>query len=108
LNLVVLIPQYLVYDNACQLKRHEKKLVTPHHQTERLNRVKNIYYVVDRLHIVGHKQEWCKAECHPDLFEELNGVNTVIVEQIYAWLGKFKFMTKHMNLYRFNFFYSYY
>ena len=45
-----------------------------------------------------------KDECDPKLFPELKTVNTVICEQINYWLGKYKFIMKHMNVFRFNFF----
>ena len=87
------------------MRHMQKKFKTTQYMSERLRKLKNINYVVDRLHIAGHKQAWCKEECHPDCFKpNLDNINTVIVEQVNAWLGKYKFMTKHMNLYRFNFF----
>ena len=63
-----------------------------------------IKFAVDKLHIQGHKENWCLKNCHPKLFPELNDVNTVICEQINYWLGSYKYMMKHMNVNRFNFF----
>jgi hypothetical protein len=53
----------------------------------RFEKIKHVTYVVDRLHIKGHKQKWCQKLCHPDNFKELNGTNTVICEQINYWLN---------------------
>lgn len=99
------VPSFLVYDNACQLMLHIKKQFKNRtHRTKRLEEATKVNYIVDRLHIVGHSQAWCKDVCHPDLFPELKGVNTIICEQINFWLGRFKFIMKHMNQCRFNFF----
>jgi hypothetical protein len=80
---------------------HKKAKTNP---STRFDNIKNVKYVVDRLHIKGHKQKWCLKICHPDLFDDLNGTNTVVCEQINFWLGRFKHIMKHMNATRFNFF----
>ena len=59
---------------------------------------------MDRLHIKGHKQKWCQKMCHPDNSKELYGTNTVVCEQINYWLGRYKHIMKHMNIYRFHFY----
>lgn len=84
--------------------RHLEKKQRNKNCHERLKSISDIKYVVDRLHIKGHSQKWCTERCHPDLFPELENVNTVVCEQINFWLGKFKHIMKHMNIYRFNFF----
>ena len=63
------MPPYLIYDNACQLMKHmQKKFTDSEKFTQRVQATKNVKHVVDRLHIVGHKQSWCQKMCHPDLF----------------------------------------
>ena len=101
--LTVKTPKYLVYDNACQLMRHMHKKANTNPST-RFDNIKNVKYVVDRLHIKGHTQKWCLKICHPDLFDDLNGTSTVVCEQINFWLGRLKHIMKHMNATRFNFF----
>ena len=46
----------------------------------------------------------CHDNCGPDKFPELEEENTVICEQINAWLNDYKHKMKHMNIHRFNFF----
>ena len=72
--------------------------------TERLLKLKDTKYVVDKLHIQGHTERWCLENCHPKLFPELEPINTVVCEQLNFWLGRYKHIVKHMNIYRFNFF----
>ena len=60
--------------------------------------------MVDKLHIQGHKEAWCNAHCHPKNWTELQGTNTVVCEQVNYWLGGFKWIMRHQNVDRFNFF----
>ena len=53
----------------------------------------------------GHTGDECKKNNDPALFPELEDTNTVVCEQVNFWLGKFKHILKHMNFYRFNFFF---
>jgi hypothetical protein len=92
-----------VYDNACNLKRYLKKRINKH-STDRMKNMKNIRFVVDKLHMAGHKEDWCKLHCDPARFPDLLKINTVVCEQINYWLGKYKYSMKNMNVYRFNFF----
>jgi len=61
-------------------------------------------FVVGKLHIQGHTDHDCRFICHPDLYPDLNEINTVVVEQINFWVGQFKYITKHMNYFRYLFF----
>ena len=97
----VKVPKFLVYDDACHLKpfcvRHSRT-------TERATIFNDIIYVIDKLHIVGHPNVQCQTKFNPNNFPELKETNTVICEQINFILGKFKYIFKHMNFVRFNFF----
>jgi len=95
------LPEYIVYDDACHLK---KFVEARWDNSERAQVFKTKKFVVDKLHITGHTDHNCRATCHPDLFNDLKPINTVVVEQINFWVGPFKYMTKHMNYYRYNFF----
>jgi hypothetical protein len=64
----------------------------------------SINYVVDKLHIKGHVGKNCLRFCHPKNFERLEKINTVVCEQKNFWLGKYKYIMRHMGMYRFNFF----
>ena len=102
LNLQASIPKYVIYDDACHLgpfcKSHINTLIPESlHFSDKL-------YVVDKLHMKGHTGIQCKQNNDPALFPDLDDVNTVICEQINFWLGKFKYILKHMNFSRFYFF----
>ena len=60
------------------------------------------YAFFDKLHFKGHVA--CLDTHHPDLFPELADINTEVCEQVNFWLSKYKYILKHMNFYRYNFF----
>jgi hypothetical protein len=95
------LPKYIVYDDGCHLKDFVASRVN---NSEKTKIFAEKIIVVDKLHIQGHRDHRCLQTCHPDLFPELNEANTVVVEQINFWVGGYKYITKHMNIYRFNFF----
>ena len=63
---------------------------------------KHVNFVVDKLHITGHKGEECLRNCRPNLFPELQKVNTVVVEQVNFILDKYKYSIRLTNKFRFN------
>jgi len=61
-------------------------------------------FVVDKLHIQGHVDEWCRINCDPIWYPQILAANTVVCEQINYWIGKYKYIMKHMNSDRYNFY----
>ena len=80
----------ILHLNLCVLSSNRKK--------------KLAIYVIDKLHIKGHTETWCKQNCHPQEFPELKDVNTIICEQVNYWSGKYKYMMKLLNSQRLFFF----
>jgi len=99
-------PDYIVYDDACHLLRFVQNRIKRHPATQRLELFKDKNFVIDKLHIRGHKEDFCEKNCHPNNFPEIAQANTVICEQINYWLNNFKYILKHMNRQRYNFFMS--
>ena len=64
----------------------------------------DIEFIVDKLHIKGHKGDYCYSNCHPDLFPAVKNLNSVVCEQKNYWLGGYKHAMKHMTYYKYNFF----
>lgn len=97
--LIMLMPTYHTYENIIisQITRIRIYITRISH---------NIKYVVDKLHIQGHEQQERKDECGPNLFPELKTVNILISKQINYWLGKYKFIMKHINVFRFKFYFK--
>jgi hypothetical protein len=91
----------MIYDNACNFKAFVNGR---EESSPRASILKDLIYVVDNLHIQGHVGQKCLKTFHPKLFPEIAPLNTVVCEQCNFWLGKYKYMLKHMNQYRFLFF----
>ena len=101
-----MIPNFFYVNPPRVLKLGTKKKT--YQISPRASILKDLIYVVDKLHIQGHVGQKCLKIFHPKLFPEIAPLNTVVCEQCNFWLGKYKFMLKHMNQYRFLFFFIYY
>ena len=66
--------EYVCYDDACHLRRYAnnpaRSGLTPY--TRMLS--SKIELVVDKMHMVGHTDLWCRKYCDPKLFKELENV----------------------------------
>lgn len=36
----------------------------------------NIHIVIDKMHMAGHVDKWCKANCDPQLYDDLKEVRS--------------------------------
>ena len=50
--------------------------------------------VIDKMHMVGHVDSWCKKECDPHLYPDLNKVSKLVYTYV-TWFAK----TQH-NIFR--------
>jgi hypothetical protein len=94
---------YLIYDNACSLQ-HFLKLRKIETLSPRGAILQSMTFIIDRLHIKNHVNPNCHANFDANDFEDLLKVNTVVCEETNFWLSRFKYIMKHMNFQRFNFF----
>ena len=69
----VKIIEFIVYDDACHLKKFAKnqKRAGLNEQTKQLA---TIEMVVDKMHMKGHIDKWCKENCDPHKFQQLEKV----------------------------------
>ena len=51
---------------------------------------------VDKLHFRGHKDAYCQKFCDPWKIKELDGVNTPVCEQTFAWMNRYN-QCRNMN-----------
>ena len=61
-------------------------------------------WVVDRFHFGSHKDEFCLNNCNPSACPGIDYVNTEACEQLFSWLGKFKFQTAGMTISTYKYF----
>ena len=94
-------PKYICYDNSCQL---QKFCVNRANHTDKSRFFDEYTYIIDRLHVKGHVAR-CREIYPPNLIRELDNAQTMICEQRNFWISGYKHNVKHMNQYRFHFFY---
>ena len=64
-----------------------------------------VTFVVEKWHFKNHVGKFCRENCNPFAYEELKEFNTVVCEQRFKWIGKFKGISQmNMNAPVFNFF----
>ena len=73
-TLDVFLLEFICYDDGCHLRKFAqhstRKDVTPTAQ-----KLSNIKIVIDKMHMEGHTDKWCMANCDPHLFMELDKVS---------------------------------
>ena len=88
-----------VYDDMCHLKPFSEK-DSQKSQSEIAEFFATLKKAVDKLHFRGHKGAYCHKECDPWKLRELDEVNTVVCEQLFSWVNRFK-ACRNMNEARF-------
>ena len=78
-----------IYDDACRFRRYIETILAkepPPESHVHIIAPSKIKYVVDKLHIKGLTERWCRENCDPSLFHELKDINTVVCEENFFWL----------------------
>jgi hypothetical protein len=97
-----LLPDSLVYDNACALRLHWNKVFATKYlqTTEFTEKLYKMRLVIDRFHQKGHTRPMCKKMMNPDddqhgaIFKD---INTSVCEQFFSFLTKFRFSLRGFN-----------
>ncbi|KDQ13593.1 hypothetical protein BOTBODRAFT_146187 [Botryobasidium botryosum FD-172 SS1] len=105
------LPQYIIYDNACNVRAH---LDTARAARDRAYFEDNqSNWVVDVFHFENkHKKTdiYCQEHCNPVLYADLCTAeskwtfNSSIAEQTNVWFGGYHSLCQGMHRYRYNFF----
>lgn len=92
--------KFLVYDYGCGAQqffdRHPQLFM--HHNYAAFK------CIVDRFHFGTHNDEYCRLHCDPNKCAGIDHVNTEACEQLFSWLGKYKFQTSGMTYSTYRFF----
>lgn len=119
--------EFICYDDGCHLckfaQHARRKNVTT--TAQKLSETK---IVIDKMHMVGHTDKWCKENCDPNDFRALDKVcvciyrlakcvhygylcilqvDTEACEQCFSWLSCYAKMTRRMQRPTFLFFILY-
>lgn len=65
--------EFICYDDACHLKRFARNPVRKD-LTIQTKQLASVEMSVDKMHMKGHTDPWCKANCDPVNFTKLNKV----------------------------------
>jgi len=64
----------------------------------------HVYSTVEKWHFKNHVGKFCRENCNPYDFPETDKFNTVVCEERFKWLAKYKYLTAvHMSAGTFNF-----
>jgi len=66
-------PDYICYDNACHLRKISRNSIRSN-LTLQSTALASVEMVVDKMHIKGHTDPWCKENCDANKFKELHKV----------------------------------
>ena len=70
---VNVILEYICYDDGCHLRKYASNPIRAE-QSETTKLLSTINVVIDRMHMAGHVDSWCKRTCDPSLYPELQMV----------------------------------
>ena len=62
--------EYICYDDGCHLKKYASHK-TRCGQTPTAKLMTEVSIVIDKMHMAGHVDKWCKTNCDPCLFKDL-------------------------------------
>ena len=95
---------FLAYDNVCNLSNMKLwREPLPIKSFANLW-TENLIKIIDSIHLHNHKRESCHKDFNPKILKEkLPDGNTVICEQTFCWLGRFKRILNALPKHRFEF-----
>ena len=69
--------EYICYDDRCHLKKYT---INPSRcdLTETTKILSNVTIAVDKMHMAGHIDPWCKKECDPHIYPDLQKVTFML------------------------------
>ena len=65
---------YVCYDDGCHLHKYTYNPCRAHLTSTATNMTK-LCIVIDKMHMKGHIDPWCKRTCDPKFFPQLNNVS---------------------------------
>ncbi len=71
-----ILPEYICYDDGCHLWKYAQNEIR-RDVSRTSKKLASIQIVVDKLHMAGHVDKWCIANCDPHLFHDLDNVSVL-------------------------------
>lgn len=77
--------EYICYDDGCHLRKFARH-PSRRDITVTAQKLASMEIVIDKLHMTGHIDTWCLANCDPHLFNDLDNVRScVYIHCIYIY-----------------------
>ena len=69
--------EYVCYDDGCHLSKYSTH--SSHRDlTPTSRKIAQMSIVIDKMHMAGHVDAWCKRHCDPWKFDELDEVSCTL------------------------------
>lgn len=107
-EIAALVPELslIIHDDSCHLRKFARKHGGQSELGKRLQ-YPRAHYVIDCLHIRGHRDTWCLEHCHPDKgdhAQRMKDTNTSRAEQVNHVVGRHKHSLRSMGRFTRSFF----
>ena len=95
----ITVTEYIIlcYDDGCHLSKYStnasRKDLTP---TSKM--ISNLTITVDKMHMAGHVDLWCKRHCDPRKFRDLDDVSIMYVWILFAFKQNVSVLDSNFNL----------
>mmetsp|Transcript_17707 Transcript_17707/g.42562 ORF Transcript_17707/g.42562 Transcript_17707/m.42562 type:complete len:230 (+) Transcript_17707:533-1222(+) len=94
----------IIYDDACHLDEWVQRRARDGEATETVMALAKDLFVIDRMHLVGHRREKCKTYHNMDNYPHLEGVNSEVCEQFHPWFNGYAPQMRYSSVSYFRFF----
>ena len=75
------VAEYICYDDGYHLRKYARNKLRSE-QTPTAVKLASLEIVVDKMHMSGHVDQWCKSNCDPKLFDDLHNVSSGLAHNI--------------------------
>ena len=75
----VMFGWYICYDDGCHLQKYAQNTCRSR-LTKTAEGIAKLKFVIDRMHMKGHTDAWCRRTCDPKLFPQLANVRDKILQ----------------------------
>ncbi|CAF1671116.1 unnamed protein product, partial [Adineta ricciae] len=98
-NISPSLPPCIVYDDACHLIRRliDGQVKNEFNVTPAILYLNTKTYNIDRMHLINHRDKWCRKHLDPKTNPLLNNINTESCEQLFSWNNGYATAFTNMN-----------
>ena len=76
-NSCINLIEYICYGDGCHHRKYARNSCRSS-QTSIAKVLAEIDIVIDKMHMAGHVDKWCKANCDPELYDDLKKVHAIL------------------------------